>query len=225
MSFKDKLQQVRREKKFSQEDVAVALNISRQAVAKWESGLTYPDIDNIILLSELFCVTIDSLLKEDSACSKVSIVSQSTDKEELIEFLLEAGRRTYAGKGAEVEVSLRPGSHDLMYEKGKLKYMDSYVGGERFVGEEVLFQDEVPVWSMNYAGRTLEDSFSGDFLKEALLLRSCKKPYRGPDIYTNGSYTYHCNVTGDFTWFQGSEEIFYGNLKVYECIFHGGIVR
>ncbi|KAB1440640.1 helix-turn-helix transcriptional regulator [Candidatus Galacturonibacter soehngenii] len=41
MSFKDKLQQVRREKKLSQEDVAVALNISRQAVAKWESGVSH----------------------------------------------------------------------------------------------------------------------------------------------------------------------------------------
>lgn len=225
MKFKDKLQQVRREKKLSQEDVAIALNISRQAVAKWEAGLSYPDIDNIIQLSELFCVTIDSLLKEDSTCSNVSIVSQSTDKEGLIDFLLEAGRHTYAGKGAELEKSKRPGSHDLMYEKGKLKYIDSYVGGERFVGEEVVFQDEVPVWSMNYAGRTLEHSFSGDFLKEALLLRSVEKPYRGPDIYTNGSYTYHSNVSGNFTWFQGREEIFYGNLKVYECIFHGGIVR
>ncbi len=225
MIFRDRFQQMRREKKLSQEDVAVALNISRQAVAKWEAGISYPDIDNIIQLSELFCVTIDHLLKEDSTCSNVSFIPQSIEKEELIEFLLEAGKHTYAGKGAEEETPSRPGSHDLTYEKGSLKYMDSYVGGERFLGEEVLFQDNIPVWSMNYAGRTLEAPFSGDFLKEALLLRSFEKPYRGPDIYNNGSYTYHSNVTGDFTWFQGREEIFYGNIKVYECVFHGGIVR
>lgn len=225
MNFRDKFQQMRREKRLSQEEVAMALNISRQAVAKWESGISYPDIDNIIQLSELFCVTIDSLLKEESTCSNVSFAPQSTEKEELIVFLLEAGRHTYAGKGAEEKTSSRPGSHDLIYEKDGLKYIDSYVGGERFLGEEVLFQDNIPIWSMNYAGRTLEDSFSGDFLKEALLLRSVEKPYRGPDIYSNGNYTYHSNVTGDFTWFQGREEIFYGNVKVYECIFHGGIVR
>lgn len=225
MNFKDKLQQLRRAKKLSQEDIADALNISRQAVAKWESGLSYPDIDNIISLSELFCVTIDSLLKADSHCSSKCVLPVIGNYQEWIEFLLEAGRNTYAGKGEESKVPSRPNSHDLIYEKGKLKYIDSYVGGERFLGEEVLFQEDIPVWSMNYCGRTLEESFSGDFLKEALLLRPIEKPFRGPEIFKNGNYTYHNSVDGEFTWFQGKEEIFYDNLKVYECIYHGGIVR
>lgn len=225
MNFKDRLQRVRREKKLSQEDLAEALHISRQAVAKWESGLSFPDIDNLIKLSELLCVTIDKLVKEDSYCSTVSIVPQEGNKDVLVAFLLEASEKTYAGKGKEEEVSSRPNSHDFIFEKGNLKYIDSYVGGERFLGEEVLFQNEIPIWSMNYSGRTLEDSFSGDFLKEALLLRPVEKPFRGPDIYRNASYTYHSTIDGDFTWFQGREEIFFGELKVYECVFHGGIVR
>lgn len=225
MNFKDKLQKARREKKLSQENLAEVLNISRQAVAKWESGLSFPDIDNLIKLSELFCITIDNFVKDDSSCSNISIVSQTVNTDRLIEFLLEAGRKTYAGKGEEEVVSSRPNSHDLIFEKENLKYIDSYVGGERFLGEEVLFQNDIPIWSMNYSGRTLEDSFSGDFLKEALLLRTVEKPFRGPDIYRNGSYTYHSTIDGDFTWFWGREEIFFGELKVYECIFHGGIVR
>ncbi len=41
----------------------------------------------------------------------------------------------------------------------------------------------------------------------------------------NKGYTYRCKITGDFTWFQGYEEIYLNDTKVYECVFHGGIVN
>ena len=63
MKFQERIQQIRKEKGFSQEDMAERIGISRQAVAKWEAGLTYPDVDNLITLSDLFKVSIDSLLK------------------------------------------------------------------------------------------------------------------------------------------------------------------
>ena len=47
-------------------------------------------------------------------------------------------------------------------------------------------------------------------------------PYRGPEYYQAGEYTYKCTVAGDFCWFQGYEEIYWGEEKVYECYFHGG---
>lgn len=50
-------------------------------------------------------------------------------------------------------------------------------------------------------------------------------PYRGPLLYRNGDYTYHCSVNGSFEWFQGSEEIFCETKKVYECHFHGGLIK
>ncbi|MNN99983.1 hypothetical protein D3C81_2197670 [compost metagenome] len=78
---------------------------------------------------------------------------------------------------------------------------------------------------MNYAGRILGEGFSGDFLKEALSLVPEEYPYRGPLVYGNGEFKYHCIVTGDFTWFSGCEEIFYNDRKVYECLFHGGAVK
>lgn len=106
-----------------------------------------------------------------------------------------------------------------------MKYIDTYVGGERFSGEEAVFKNDVAVWAMNYSGRTLAEQFSGDFLKETLRLRSKENPFRGPALYQNDKYIYHNEVQGNYTWFQGKEEIFYGDLKVYECFFHGGIVR
>ena len=48
--------------KYSQSDIAKYLNLSRQAVSRWESGLSYPDIDNLILLAQLYNITVDELL-------------------------------------------------------------------------------------------------------------------------------------------------------------------
>ena len=52
------------------------------------------------------------------------------------------------------------------------------------------------------------ESVSGNFLKEALRAADVNMPYRGPELYQSGEYTYRCKVTGDFTWFQGYEEIY-----------------
>ena len=91
------------------------------------------------------------------------------DKSVVIPFLINAKKCTYAGKGAEFPAS-RPASHDLRYEEGDLLYHDTYLGSGKFAGEEALWESGVPFWSMNYVGRVLGDNFSGDFVKEALLL-------------------------------------------------------
>ncbi|MBQ1726337.1 MAG: hypothetical protein II039_03010, partial [Treponema sp.] len=67
--------------------------------------------------------------------------------------------------------------------------------------------------------------FSGNFLKDALRHADKKMPYRGPEHYEDGEYIYKCSVNGNFEWFQGYEEIFWREKKVYECYFHGGLTR
>lgn len=143
---------------------------------------------------------------------------------ELIDFLLVAKKATYAGEGPELSPS-RPASHDLAYEHGNLKYMDTYLGSERFAGEEAIWKDDKPLWAMNYAGRVTGAEFSGDFLKEALLKVTAELPFRGPEFYTNGELTYTCSVNGDFSWFSGAEEIRVKDTKIYECLFHGGLIK
>lgn len=64
MDFGMKLQSLRKEKGLSQEALAEKLNISRQAVSKWETGEGYPEMDKIILLSDLFQVSLDYLIKD-----------------------------------------------------------------------------------------------------------------------------------------------------------------
>ena len=194
-----------------------------QAVAKWESGQVYPDISNLIQISKLFNVTVDYLVK-DQEC----IVSCSDDKmsdiNRLIEFRLEANINTYAACMNETD-STRLNSHDFTYSNGSYTYHDTYVGGEQFAGEEAIWYEGRSQYAMNYIGRVLSQNFSGDFLKEALRKADKKMPFRGPEYYQSGQYIYKCNVVGDFSWFQGYEEIYCDNEKVYECYFHGGIMK
>ena len=62
MNLSDRIQQLRKARGLSQEELSAHLNVSRQAVSKWESGQSLPDLDRIIALSAFFGVTTDYLL-------------------------------------------------------------------------------------------------------------------------------------------------------------------
>ncbi len=63
MNMADRIHYLRKQKGFSQEELADKVGVSRQAVSKWESEQSTPDLKNIITLSELFEVTTDYILK------------------------------------------------------------------------------------------------------------------------------------------------------------------
>ncbi|MFD2046542.1 helix-turn-helix domain-containing protein [Ornithinibacillus salinisoli] len=65
MIFGEKLKNERKNKGWSQEELADKLFVSRQSVSKWENGQNYPSIEIIIKVSDLFGVTIDELLRSD----------------------------------------------------------------------------------------------------------------------------------------------------------------
>lgn len=223
MSFSEKLKLLRKNKGFTQEEFAEQLNVSRIAVAKWEAGQTYPDIANLIQISNIMNVTIDYLVREQD-CSVLPVSMKQDDVQEIIAFRLEANVNTYAAFMNETD-STRLDSHDFRYVKDKFIYHDTYVGGEQFAGEEAVWKNGKAVYAMNYMGRVMNDKFSGNFLKEALRKADEKMPYRGPEYYQAGEYTYKCKVSGDFKWFQGYEEIYCTDEIVYECYFHGGLLR
>ena len=64
--FSDNLIQLRKLKRMTQEDIAEAVGVSRQAVAKWEAGETLPDLDKCRKLADLFEVTLDDLANYES---------------------------------------------------------------------------------------------------------------------------------------------------------------
>ena len=61
--LKDNLMMLRTVRGYSQEEIAEKISISRQAYAKWESGVTIPDVEKCSLLADVYGVTIDSLIK------------------------------------------------------------------------------------------------------------------------------------------------------------------
>lgn len=143
---------------------------------------------------------------------------------QLVSFLLRASAATYAAHAPEDASPSRPASHDYHYRDGNYLYIDTYLGNHAFAGEEAVFENEQPIWAMNYCGRTLSDRFSGDFLKEALLLRPADAPFRGPKLHRRGAFTYVNRFSGDLHWFSGEEAIFCEGEQVFECRYHGGIL-
>ena len=65
MNFATKLIELRRQNSLSQEALAEKLDISRQAVSRWENGAAMPDAQNLLQMSKLFGVTVDFLLNDE----------------------------------------------------------------------------------------------------------------------------------------------------------------
>lgn len=83
MSFGENLINLRKQKGWSQDDLADNLNLSRQAISKWENDTSKPDIDNIKKISKVFSVTIDDLLNNDVVKDKaVTLNVKKQEKKE-----------------------------------------------------------------------------------------------------------------------------------------------
>jgi transcriptional regulator with XRE-family HTH domain len=67
MGFAENLKQIRKEKHLSQEELAEILDVSRQAVSKWEQGMGYPEVEKLLLLSSKLNISLDSLMSEEIA--------------------------------------------------------------------------------------------------------------------------------------------------------------
>ena len=76
MQVGKQIQHYRKEKKLSQDDLAEIIFVSRQSISNWERGATYPDIQNLLLLSKVFEVSLDKLVKGDLETMKQIIHDQ-----------------------------------------------------------------------------------------------------------------------------------------------------
>ena len=65
MHLDENFKKIRKDNNLSQEDLADKLNVSRQSVSKWESGLAYPEMDKVIQICKLFNVNIDDIMNEN----------------------------------------------------------------------------------------------------------------------------------------------------------------
>ena len=79
MEFNEKLQELRKQKGITQEELAESLYVSRTAISKWESGRGYPNIDSLKITARFFGVTIDELLSGDEL---LTIAEEDTKQKE-----------------------------------------------------------------------------------------------------------------------------------------------
>ncbi|MFB8427045.1 helix-turn-helix domain-containing protein [Priestia megaterium] len=81
MRLGNQLQRLREAKNMSREELAQQINVSRQAVYKWENNKGYPDIQNLLRLSEIYETTIDELIKNDPTLQRKIDNNEDESKE------------------------------------------------------------------------------------------------------------------------------------------------
>ena len=79
MEFNEKLQELRKQKGLTQEELAERLFVSRTAVSKWESGRGYPNIDSLKAIAGFFSVTVDQLLSSEELLTAAEDSQKQTD--------------------------------------------------------------------------------------------------------------------------------------------------
>ncbi|QQS16131.1 MAG: XRE family transcriptional regulator [Candidatus Moraniibacteriota bacterium] len=144
-------------------------------------------------------------------------------------FLNEANKETYANKNASKATPTRLASEDYHFEKGNIIYHDTYFGGRDFIGEEIVYESNKPVWGANYFGfilnKNIDEKEVYTFLREALM-QKCNDviPVRGPSSFSKDNNRYTFTVEGNLSSFSGTEEISFNGTIVYRCLLHGGLI-
>ncbi len=148
---------------------------------------------------------------------------------QLVPFLIEAKRNTYAADMTAKVQPLLPGSVQLEYRLGDWLYRDVYFGEEFFAGQEMVYYRNRPWWSMVYAGGVkLEEPPPAQiysFLRQALQKVDAQAPFRGPDTFEEGDFRYSCAWRGTLEWFEGMEVIFHRERIAYQLTFSGGMIN
>jgi hypothetical protein len=152
-----------------------------------------------------------------------------TDIDTLNAFIVRAKAATYVGNG-EKAPPCRLGSHDLRFADGEWAYLDSYFGGTDFIGEEVVYFAEKPVWAMNYYGRILREDLitaaqTGQMIKASLSLMYKEGRFLGGFEHTENDLTYVDSSEGAADSFRGRKFIRRGQEVAYELVYHGGLIK
>jgi hypothetical protein len=146
-------------------------------------------------------------------------------------FIVEAKASCYVGGSGEADPS-RIGSSDLAYEKGPFSYRDSYFGGTDFIGQEVVWENGLPIWAMNYYGRIdRDDLMSGaDIVHDRQMRPALGAMHRqgrflGGFCHEIGKYRHVAAKTGDCTKFTGEERNVVDGEAAYRLDYQGGLIR
>jgi hypothetical protein len=144
-------------------------------------------------------------------------------------FIVAAKRATYVGNGSRA-ASTRTGSHDIVFADGALSYRDSYFGGTDFLGQEVVWTGEEPIWAMSYYGYILRPDLidaarAGATIKAALAAMYEEGRFLGGFGWRGPHGIYQDTSSGDVAHFSGRETISVSGAVAYALDYFGGLVK
>jgi len=150
------------------------------------------------------------------------------DKEKLLQFLLKARTKTYAGAGRKVKPAF-DGSNQLEYKEGSQFYRDVYYTGKGiFMGVEVVYLENNPIWAMSYYGNSkrIAEKEIDEILRKALLENWQETRIWKRVEWVQNEYKYICepDFEGSINELAGSEKILKNEKQVYSFFYAGGII-
>lgn len=116
MTFGEKLLKLRSDAGLSQDKLAEMLEVSRQSVSKWERDEAMPDTDKIVLISKIFSVSTDSLLKDEDEIKTAGEGTDGTVKEETAQMISDAVPAANGGLEDDVKSFEKGSFMDFLYE-------------------------------------------------------------------------------------------------------------
>jgi hypothetical protein len=153
-------------------------------------------------------------------------MSEESELEQLARFLMRAKAQCYSADDDTRVQKLERGGSESGFEDGGLAYLDRWYGEARFTGEEIVWREGRPWWTMNFYGVT-DPSAPAEFPhfhKRALRRMPAEAPFRGPRLHREGDLVYVNEWIGDLRTFRGSERVFHGDREVYRLEYHGGVL-
>ncbi|MEP0519762.1 MAG: DUF5680 domain-containing protein [Hyphomicrobiales bacterium] len=149
--------------------------------------------------------------------------------EGLEQFIVEAKAAAYVGGGATLPSS-RTNTHDIGFERDNWTYLDSYLGGTDFIGQEAVWLTGQPVWAMNYYGRILradliDADVAGHVIKQALSEMYLQGRFLGGFEWRKAAHSYEDENRGNVNAFFGTERIIMSQVEVYRLDYHGGLIK
>lgn len=138
-------------------------------------------------------------------------------------FIWKAKKSTYAKDGDFYE---KDGMKYHSFRDGFYRFEDRKIGDQYYSGQEVIFLEEKPVWTMSYSGGILTDAYESAeiyrFLHQSLMAEERRNTLRGPSFYQQAQMFYFNEFSGDVERFNGREYIRIGNKIIYELHYSGG---
>ncbi|MDO1582003.1 DUF5680 domain-containing protein [Rhizobium oryzicola] len=151
------------------------------------------------------------------------------DESRLNQIIVTAKAATYVGGGRK-SASCRVGSHDLSWQEGEWRYLDSYFGGTDFIGQEVLWHGDTAVWAMNYYGYILRPDLidgerAGWTIKAALSALYQEQRFLGGFEWIGPYGRYLDSNDGNASHFSGREIIEVEGDVAYALDYCGGLIK